>query len=185
MSNIEWTKGPPTFTDPIEWWRVRTSMEKRPFVVEVGISSRGSRRMWFPGLANPVPVADLPADYLWGGRIDMGELPESVDVQTPAAPVPPPGWEFDPDCEPTPTGEPWTAETWARRWPPSMCNSFHLRDDGSVAPWLQEFVGLDGKPLWRSVFDEWWRIETSEGNEHLVSISTPVGPLLPIRKVKS
>lgn len=83
MSNIEWTKGPPTFTDPIEWWRVRTSMEKRPFVVEVEVGSYGGRRVWFPGVSTPASVSELPADYLWGGRIDMGENDASAPVLPP------------------------------------------------------------------------------------------------------
>ena len=184
MSNIEWTKGPPTFTDPIEWWRVRTSMEKRPFVVEVGISSRGSRRMWFPGLANPVPVADLPADYLWGGRIDMGELPDSVDVQTLTVPAPPPGWDFDPDCEPTPTGEPWTAQSWEARWTPEKCvpPPYPKHDD---CPWEQDFLCADGVPVWRWKPGSWCRSEPDETGKLYADVATPVGPLLPIRRVRS
>lgn len=177
MSDITWTKGTPHFRDPIEWWRTRTGMEKRPFVVEVEVSSHGSRRAWFPGLANPVPVAELPADYLWGGRIDMGEA-------TLSAPVHPPGWEFDPDCEPTPTGEPWTAETWEARWTPERCVSPpYPRHDH--CPWEQDFLCADGIPVWRWKPGSWCRSDRDEAGNLYVDVATPVGPLIPIRKVKS
>lgn len=73
MSDIEWTNQTPTFTDPIEWWRLRQNMQEQPFVVAVETLKDGGNGILLPGLAAIVRLEDLPIDVLWGGRVCMGE----------------------------------------------------------------------------------------------------------------
>ena len=165
MSDITWTKGTPTFTDPIEWWRTRLNLGERPFIVAVEVAPDGRRLVSFPGLPDQVDVVNLPAGALWGGRIDMGE-------GTLSTPVLPPGWEVDPDREPTPTGGPWTAESWEAR-----CGS------GPFAV-KQYFMRLDGIPVWRWKPGAWCRVGVNETGRLYADVTTPVGTLIPIRRVQ-
>ena len=177
MSDITWTKGTPTFTDPIEWWRTRLNQEEQPFIVAVEVAPDGRRIVSFPGLPDQLAVVDLPAGALWGGRIDMGD-------GTLSAPVLPPGWEIDPDCEPTPTGEQWTADTWEARWTPERCvPPPYPRHDH--CPWEQEFLCADGVPVWRWRRGSWCRSEPDDTGKLYTDVLTPVGPLIPIRRVRS